>query len=134
MIGLSFISGFTGFGFGLFEILFFVAFFAIIIVFIVFAVSGAAHWHKNNKSPRITVAAKIVSKREHVSHHMHTGNNYASQSSMMSIYYYATFEFESGDRLELAIPDSNIGLLAEGDCGKLTFQGTRFISFDRNIN
>ena len=45
--------------------------------------------------------------------------------------YYVTFEVESGDRLELRISGSEYGLLAEGDFGMLTFQGTRYLSFDR---
>ena len=39
---------------------------------------------------------------------------------------------ESGDRTEFNIYGEEYGLLAEGDCGKLTFQGTRYLSFERN--
>lgn len=46
--------------------------------------------------------------------------------------YYATFQFESGDRLELPLNASDYGMLAEGDQGKLSFQGTRFLSFERH--
>ncbi|MBQ4627771.1 MAG: DUF2500 domain-containing protein, partial [Clostridia bacterium] len=49
----------------------------------------------------------------------------------VSTTYYATFQFESGDRLELAVPSSEYGMLVEGDKGKLSFQGTRFLSFER---
>ena len=48
-----------------------------------------------------------------------------------STWYYATFEFESGDRMELGVSGSEYGMLAEGDSGKLTFQGTRYLSFER---
>ena len=48
-----------------------------------------------------------------------------------STWYYATFEVESGDRMELALSGSEYGMLAEGDTGKLTFQGTRYLSFER---
>ena len=41
------------------------------------------------------------------------------------------FEFESGDRLELMVDGSEYGLLAEGDCGMLSFQGTRYLGFVR---
>ena len=43
----------------------------------------------------------------------------------------ATFQFESGDRLELKIPRDRFGYLVEGDTGKLHFQGTRFLDFQR---
>ena len=46
--------------------------------------------------------------------------------------YYVTFEVESGDRIELVVPRSEYGFMVEGDQGKLTFQGTRYLSFDRN--
>ena len=45
--------------------------------------------------------------------------------------YFATFQFESGDRLELEIPRDRFGYLVEGDRGKLHFQGTRFLDFQR---
>ena len=74
---------------------------------------------KNNASPRVTSEATVVTKRTHVwGDHSHTD-------------YYVTFQFESGDRLELEIPHSQFGYLVEGDRGKLTFQGTRFLSFER---
>ncbi|HCL03961.1 MAG TPA: hypothetical protein DHW61_16405 [Lachnoclostridium phytofermentans] len=45
--------------------------------------------------------------------------------------HFVTFQFESGDRLELGVSGQQYGLLGEGDVGKLTFQGTRFLSFER---
>jgi hypothetical protein len=50
---------------------------------------------------------------------------------MASTSYYATFEFDTGDRQELHIPRQDFGMLSEGDAGMLTFQGTRFLSFER---
>ena len=48
-----------------------------------------------------------------------------------STWYYATFQVESGDRMELTVSGSDYGYLVEGDHGKLTFQGTRFLGFER---
>ena len=45
--------------------------------------------------------------------------------------YYATFEVESGSRIELAVRGEEYGMLAEGDRGRLTFQGTRYQGFER---
>jgi hypothetical protein len=53
-------------------------------------------------------------------------------SSHNSTTYYATFEVESGDRLEFTVSGKEYGMLVEGDIGKLVFQGTRYHSFDRN--
>ena len=45
--------------------------------------------------------------------------------------YFATFEVESGDRMELTVPENEYGYLIEGDEGTLTFQGNLFLSFTR---
>ena len=46
--------------------------------------------------------------------------------------YYVTFEVDSGDRMELCVSGEEYGMLVEGDCGKLSFQGTRYLSFERS--
>ena len=113
-----------------FPFLFFIVFGIILIVFVVTFVRGIGEWHKNNNSPRLTVPAKVVSKRTSVSHgHHHSASGHMPTTG--STWYYATFEVESGDRMELALSGSEYGMLAEGDTGKLTFQGTRYLSFER---
>ena len=52
-----------------------------------------------------------------------------SQSTFTT--YFSTFEFESGDRVEFRLSGREFGILAEGDSGTLTFQGTRYIDFAR---
>lgn len=118
-----------------FFILFFLVFGVILVMFIVTAVRGISQWNKNNHSPRLTVPATVVSKRTDVSTSMHhhgagAGAGMHTHTSH-STWYYATFEFESGDRMEFALSGEEYGLLAEGDRGKLAFQGTRYLSFER---
>ncbi len=108
----------------IFEIMFFAVFALFIVVFVSIFVKAISQWHKNNNSPRLTVPATVVAKRQHRSHN--------SQTHSSSTYYYATFEFESGDRLELSVPSDEIGLLTEGDVGSLCFQGTRYLGFERD--
>lgn len=45
--------------------------------------------------------------------------------------YYVTFQVESGDRMELCLSGEEYGMLVEGDRGNLTFQGTRYVGFER---
>ncbi len=52
--------------------------------------------------------------------------------SHASTSYYVTFEVESGSRMEFQIDGSQYGLIAEGDSGKLTFQGSRYLGFERD--
>ena len=46
--------------------------------------------------------------------------------------YYVTFQVESGDRMEFEVDGSDYGLLMQGDIGKLSFQGTRYLGFERS--
>lgn len=117
--------------FGILPVLFFIVFGLVIIIFIVTAVRGLAQWNRNNNSPVLTVDARVVAKRTSVSHHHHHHNDSMHHTST-STYYYVTFEFESGDRLELHVPGSEYGYLVEGDMGRLTFQGTRYKGFERS--
>lgn len=116
---------------GGFEILFFSVFALVIGVFLVTFIRGIGQWHKNNQSPRLTVEATVVTKRTNVSrHHHHSGTGHMGHTST-STTYFVTFQVESGDRLELRMDGYQFGMLAEGDRGKLTFQGTRYLGFER---
>ncbi len=112
-------------GFGLFGIMFTIAFIVIMGVFIVTFVKGISQWNKNNHSPRLTVPATVIAKRTNVSRHHHDNHHHTSTS------YYVTFQVDSGDRMELHMAGREFGLLVEGDRGNLTFQGTRYLGFER---
>ena len=45
--------------------------------------------------------------------------------------YYVTFELENGGRMELSVKGSEYGMLVEGDTGALSYQGTRYLGFER---
>lgn len=124
-MGLSY-----GFGFDMFSVMFTIVFFLVIGTFIVTAAKGISQWNKNNNSPRLTVPATVVSKRTNVSRHHHGGANNHHHTST-STTYYVTFQVESGDRMELHVAGHEYGLLVEGDKGKLSFQGTRYLGFER---
>lgn len=113
------VSGF----FSLVPLLGILIFLIVIGIFVGFAVRGISQWGRNNASPVLTVDAAVVAKRMRVSHG--TGERMGHTS------YYATFEVESGDRMELRVDGPEYGMLAEGDRGRLTFQGTRYQGFQR---
>lgn len=121
-----------GFGFGLMGAIFPIFFIFIIGIFIYGIAASIKQAHKNNMSPVLIVEAEIVSKRTDVSHHHHNNmdnNNFSDYST--STTYYATFQVESGDRIEFHVNGGEYGILAEGDKGKLKFQGTRYLGFTR---
>lgn len=123
------------FGFSIFGIMFTIVFVLVIGIFIFTIVKGIGQWNKNNNSPRLTVDATVVSKRMSVSHHNHANAGDATGAhgfhTTSSTYYYVTFQVESGDRMELHVSGSEYGMLVEGDFGKLSFQGTRYLGFTR---
>lgn len=83
-------------------------------------ISNIRQGTKNNNSPLLTVPAQVVTKRTKVQgDHLHTT-------------YYVTFEVQSGDRIAFSVAGDEYGMLVEKDLGLLSFQGTRFISFERN--
>ena len=119
-----------GFGFDFFGIMFGLVWVLFLAVFLVTIGRTILQWNKNNHSPRLTVDATVVAKRADVSRHHHNGVNHHHHTHH-STSYYVTFQVESGDRMELHMAGHEYGLLIEGDKGKLTFQGTRFLNFQR---
>lgn len=121
--------------FELMEFLFLIAFIlmvvTILVVFITQMARGVKEWNKNNHAPRLTVEATVAAKRTDVGIHNHASGPHTAGGRTYSMTYYVTFQVESGDRLELTMPGSEYGLLIEGDRGKLTFQGTRYLGFQR---
>lgn len=117
-------------GFGMFNIMFTIVFILVIGTFVVMLVKGISEWNKNNHSPRLTVPATIIAKRTNVSRHRHGGAN-SHHHHHTSTTYYVTFQVESGDRMELNMSGQEYGMLIEGDRGRLTFQGTRYLGFER---
>ena len=123
MIGFG---GDPGFGvtFSIMRIMVPVMFVLVFGIIIVTMVRGIGEWNKNNQSPKLTVPVTVVAKRSDVHRGIETMHTFTS--------YYVTFQVESGDRMEFEISDTEYGMLAEGDRGMLTFQGTRYLNFQRN--
>lgn len=126
------VPSFAFYGFGrpnlfdsIFGILFPICFIGVLCFFLFFIIRGIRQWNKNNHSPRLTVDVLITAKRTNVSHS--SANSHHSSSTS----YYVTFQVESGDRMEFAVSGADYGKVAEGDRGKLSFQGTRYLGFER---
>ena len=99
---------------------------------IINAIKGISEWSNNNKQPILDINCKVVSKRISVSHtNSHTDSSGVHHGSSSHTSYYVTFEFESKDRTEFRVNGKEYGMIAEGDYGKLKFQGTRFLEFNR---
>lgn len=110
----------------------FVIFAVVIGMILVGAIQSIRQWKKNNDSPVLTVDAAVAAKRTHVSHTSHNTGPDSMATTTSSTMYYVTFQVPSGDRMEFYVRGSEYGMLAEGDSGKLTFQGTRYLNFERD--
>ena len=90
---------------------------------------------RNNRSPIMSVHAKVLAKRSSDS----VGRTSRPSPNPKMIGYeilhttsfFATFRLDNGERFELELPGPDYGLLMEGDEGILAFQGTRFLAFKR---
>ncbi|GIO37341.1 hypothetical protein J41TS12_22020 [Paenibacillus antibioticophila] len=90
-------------------------------------VSGIHRHVSNSRKPMLSVHSLIVGKRTEVSHR-HDPELSVNRTDSK---YFVTFEVESGDRLEFIVSGEEYGQCSEGDEGKLTFQGTRYLGFER---
>ena len=106
--------------------MFYILFFLVSAMFIFVFVKNIGEWVSNNNSPRLTVDAVIVDKRRATHHHHSNGHHHHTHT------YHITFEVQSGDRMEMKVPRGEFGLLIVGDRGRLSFQGTRYLGFERN--
>ena len=116
-----------------FPILFGLVFCLVMGMFIYAIVHNVKEKRANDAAPVLTVEALVKTKRMDTYHTSPTydGDGHRTSSGSYHTSYYATFEVESGDRLELQVSDYEYGQLAEGDRGKLPFQRKRFLQFER---
>ena len=126
-----------GFGFSLFgtvfPVIFLLMFCLIFGIIIVTVFKSVGQWNKNNHSPRLIVDATVVGKRTDIRRHSGSHHNGHYHSGTTSTTYYVTFQVETGDRMELGVSGQEYGMLIEGDKGRLTFQGTRYLGFERKF-
>ena len=101
----------------------FVIVFGMILVVIA---KGIGEWMHNNSQPVLTAHARIIAKRSELRGRVNSGHQ-------LRTVYFATFELQSGERVEFFVSGRESGLLAEGDEGKLTYQGTRYHRFERRV-
>ena len=128
----------TGFFFGGgFEILFTLMFLLVFGMIVFTVIRGIGQWNKNNNSPRLTVEAEAVSRRSQTStSQTPVAGDISGAHGFHTHYdtvYYVTFQVESGDRMEFHVSGHEYGMIAEGDKGRLTFQGTRYLGFERTM-
>lgn len=121
--GDGFSGGFLGGAPPLFSIIFTVIALVIGGTILYAIINGIRVWSNNNAAERMTEEARVLARRTYVSG--------GSGDSSARTSYYITFERGDGQRTELQVKDEEYGLIVEGDRGILSYQGTRFLGFER---
>lgn len=104
------------------EIFFIILVAVVLCLFVYYLVRAIVTWHKNNLSPTITEVATVINKRRATS----------MNGNMTYITCFVMFRTQGGDELEFTVKGRFFRSVEEGDAGRLTHKGTRFISFERN--
>lgn len=120
---MGFGNPFDDFMFSAVPVFVFVIFAIVIMIFVTGFVKGIGQYMRNNSMPEESAPARLVAKRTH------TWGGHGDMSAHTS--YYATFETETGERLEFPVGGKFSGMHVEGDTGILIHRGTRFIGFER---
>ncbi len=113
-----------------FNIVFVLLFLVVISMFLFTIITNLHTWNKNNHSPQLSVPAVVIAKRTDVAQSRDLSGVHGYRTRTHTTYY-VTFQVESGDRMEFEVDGSDYGLLVQGDIGKLNFQGTRYLGFER---
>ena len=57
----------------------------------------------------------------------------AARGEMISVAGPIVFEFESGERVQLLVSASEYATIMVGDVGELTYQGSKYLGFKREV-
>ncbi len=112
-----------------------VLFSAIVLVVIFLIIKNIKQQIDNANAPLTSVFATVVDKRMSTIHNNYPNAGDASGAHGYTVttntVRYVTFETENGDRSEFSVDSYEYDSLSEGDTGRLSFKGTKFISFER---
>lgn len=114
---------------GGFFIVSFISMFSIIIGLSLIVI--LRQWIKNRRSPRIVSVAIILNKHIEKQYIHRKRNASPGMHTRRMQIYYVLFKLESGEKIELRVNKIQYSELRKGYKGKLTFQGTKYIGFER---
>ena len=113
---------------GDFYITSFIVMFSMVISLILIII--LANWWKNRRSPLIVTMATVLDKRIEARNSRHKNITFGYTTHKIFIYY-ITFLLEGGTQIELRVNKLNYSEIQKGYNGKLTFQGTKYIKFEK---
>ena len=111
--------------FSIFNILMKLIFVLAIGIVIAKIIGYCLQWNQKQESPRVTAFATVISKRTSIIYLSDTDHHHTSRR------YFVTFTIANGDQMEFCVSGPEYGILNEDDKGLLSFQGTRYLEFER---
>lgn len=76
-------------------------------------------------SPKLTMVATVASKKTIRVTHNNNG------CIIVNYIYQVGFLVENGETVIMSVPQSDYNLMRQGDVGRLTAKGTRYVAFER---
>ncbi|GAA6396132.1 DUF2500 domain-containing protein [Solibaculum mannosilyticum] len=101
--------------------------FAVVIGLILIVI--ILQWRRNKRLPKLVVNAEFLEKRIQKVRHSRRGK--VGYHTTYSRLYVSTFEVEGGEHITLFVKKPEYHKLKKGDTGKLSFQGTRYLGFEK---
>jgi hypothetical protein len=87
-------------------------------------------WTYGKSRPIVTVDARVVNKRYKTFHDAQVFGDMVP-SYTFSTSFFITFEIDKEEKLEFSLTAVEFKNITEGDVGKLSYQGNRFLAFER---
>ncbi|MBR5004790.1 MAG: DUF2500 domain-containing protein [Erysipelotrichaceae bacterium] len=111
-------------GFSIFSVLF--RLFCVLGAGVIVAriIGHCLQWNQHQQSPQCTVYATVASKRTSIIYLSETDHHHISKR------YFVSFETANGDQMEFRVAGPEYRMMAEGDEGMLSFQGTLYLEFE----
>lgn len=103
----------------------------VVLARILFGVTPARLWQRwrDNRRPKEALPSRLVSKR----HEVHTRKDSDGDPWHYTEYFATFLVLIRDEQLEFEVDGQEWGLLAEGDQGTLTRQGSRYFGFQREV-
>ena len=85
----------------------------------------------NSSKPVLTVEGRIISKRFKTFQDTQNFGDMIPSYNYLAMYY-VTFELEDKEQLEFCVSANEYEEFNEGDTGKLSYQGNKYLGFERS--
>ena len=112
-----------------FELISFIIMFTFVIGLVIVIIGR--QWIKDKCSPRVVTMATIADKQILERRIRNQRTDAPGWETEIMYIHYIIFDLEGGEHLKLQVSKIKYDKLKKGTSGKLTFQGKRYISFEK---